>query len=46
MKKDAVVMEVRFHLNSAEGDRGSGEGRVDLGIIQWWNKEDDDQEND
>ena len=38
-------MEVGFHLNSAEGDRGSSEGRVDLGI-QWWNKEDDDQEND
>ena len=31
---------------SAEGDRRSSEGRVDLGIIQWLCKEDDDKEDD
>ena len=30
----------------AEGDRRSSEGRVDLGIIQWWYKEDDDKQDD
>ena len=33
-------------LFPAEGDRRSSEGRVDLGIIQWWYKEDDEKEDD
>ena len=33
-------------LDLPKENRRSSEGRVDLGIIQWWYKEDDDQEGD
>ena len=35
----SVLSKVPFP--SAEGDRRSSEGRVDLGIIQWWYKADE-----
>ena len=36
----------KHNLTYAEGDRRSSEGRVGLGIIQWWYKKDDDKKDD
>ena len=44
--------DIEEESRSAKGDRRSSEGRVVLGIIQWWyddkedNRQDDDKQDD